>query len=83
MLRITFDVNGREIGQIAIHNSGRSKGVGMDDPMLYHVYDVADVPDDESITTGEKLCSVWHDPNDSAMELVRTVTDELDDAVLD
>lgn len=74
MLRITVDVNGRGIGQVAaVRTDPEASGKNE-----YEVYDCRDVSSGESVVEeGEYLCSVMHTYEDGAAKLTELVMAEL------
>lgn len=76
MLRITVDVNGRPIGQVAAvrtdpEASGRNE---------YEIYDCREVSSGESVVEeGTYLCSVMHNYDDGAARLTELVMAELEE----
>lgn len=76
MLRVTVDVNGRDIGQVAAVNTTGSK-TGRN---TYEIYDVRSVEPGESvIDEGEFLATVTHRYEDGAVVLVERMMNALEE----
>lgn len=75
MLRVTVDINGREIGQVAaVKASPKTSGVN-----TYEIYDVRGVSAGESVVEqGEHLVDVSHQYEDGAAVLVKKVMDAIE-----
>lgn len=74
MLRITVDVNGRAIGQVAAVRTDPDAG-GRNE---YEIYDCRDVGSGESVVEeGEYLGSVMHNYDDGAAKLTELVMQEV------
>lgn len=75
MLRVTADVNGRQIGQVAAVNLTESQS-GRN---TYAVFDVSSVNAGESVVeSGEKLFEVEHQYEDGAAKLIELMMAELE-----
>lgn len=75
MLRITVDINGRKIGQVAaVRQSSEPK-----ERNEYEIYSCESVDEGESvIENGELLGSVMHTYNDGAAKLAEIVLSEIE-----
>lgn len=74
MLRITLDINGRNIGTIGVWNTGEYDG----DQFRYQVHDLRGHSKDGGyITDYPKITDVWHDRSDGAAQLTERVMAEV------
>lgn len=85
MLRIALDINGRDIGEIGVHNTMETR-VQTDEndvswiEVKYDVYDLRGYSmHGGSIDEYPKITSLWHDRSDGAAALTAAVMDELDE----
>ena len=75
MLRITVDVNGRGIGQVAAVRRDSS----IKSENVYDIYNVSDVSPGESVVDEElKLGEVTHSHEDGAAKLTALVMEEIE-----
>lgn len=87
MLRITLDINGRDIGCIGVWNT-QEKRVSEGDAHVVEVrYQVHDLRGHKAhggeITEYPKIADVWHDANDGAAALTARVMQVVDEDRLD
>lgn len=78
MLRITLDINGREIGQIGVWNR---QEYDEDGEVRYSVYDLRG--EGAEICEERHVFDVWHHPAYGAASLTEKVMSELDEGRLD
>lgn len=71
MMRITIDINNREIGKIAVVNTGEKNTEGT-------VYRIFDMSDNSTITEEKELGTVKHVRSEGAAVLTRKVMDEIE-----
>lgn len=66
MLRVTVDINGREIYQVcAVRQSKRRSGIN-----TYNIYRTNSISESEPVTNGEKIGEVEHKYEDGASVLI-------------
>lgn len=82
MMRITVDINGDEIAEIAVHNTQERRVIDEPDrsAIVETRYDVYDVyPNDvRSFDDTEPIGGVWHRRDGGASTLHEIVVDEID-----
>lgn len=79
MMRISLDINGRDIGEIGVHNTGET---------LYgsHRYEVYDLSTEHEYLTDcphPQIATVYHDRDHGAHMLASKVMATIDEEVLD
>lgn len=74
MLRVTVDINGRKLGEVAAVNiTGEQSGINQ-----YEVYDIDNVSSGESIVEkGTQIAELEHRYEDGAATLVQKMMNEI------
>ena len=90
MFFIQFDINGRKIGEIGVHNTQETRVQTDDDEfswieVRYNVYNLTGKERNE-IQMGDEsddlITSIWHDRSDGAAALTSRVMDEVPEDTL-
>lgn len=79
MMRIRLDINGEEIGEIAVWNR---QDFNDDGEVRYSVYDFREF-EGEHIPDAPHICDVWHHRSYGAASLTATVMAEVEEKWLD
>lgn len=79
MMRIRLDINGRDIGEIGVHNSQVFDGY----EVRYDIYDMSIDEDVRHLTDYPKLGEVWHYRSHGAASLTEKVFEEIGEEPLD